>query len=46
MSEKTAELRRDDNQFIHPWDDIAKLGENQRIVLEKGDSVYVLDSNG
>ncbi len=46
MSEKTAELRRNDNQFIHPWDDIAKLGENQRTVLERGDGVYVYDSDG
>lgn len=46
MSEKTTELRRDDNQFIHPWDDIAKLGENQRTVLVKGDGVYVHDSEG
>jgi len=46
MSTKTADLRRDDNQFIHPWDDIAKLGENQRTVLQKGDGVYVYDSDG
>ena len=46
MSGKTTELRRDDNQFIHPWDDIAKLGENQRTVLERGDGVYVYDSDG
>lgn len=46
MSEKTTELRREDNQFIHPWDDIAKLGENQRTVLERGDGVYVYDSDG
>jgi len=46
MSEKTAELRRDDNQFIHPWDDIAKLGENERTVLERGEGVYVYDSDG
>lgn len=46
MSEKTAELRREDNQFIHPWDDIAKLGENQRTVIERGEGVYVYDSEG
>jgi adenosylmethionine-8-amino-7-oxononanoate aminotransferase len=37
---------RTDNQFIHPWDDIAKLGENKRTVVEKGDGVYVYDSDG
>lgn len=46
MSEKTTELRRDDNQFIHPWDDIAKLGENERTVLQRGEGVYVYDSDG
>ncbi len=46
MSANTAELRREDNQFIHPWDDIAKLGENQRTVLEQGDGIYVRDSDG
>ncbi|MCP4493571.1 MAG: aminotransferase [Gammaproteobacteria bacterium] len=46
MSANTIELRHDDNQFIHPWDDIAKLGENQRTVLEQGDGVYVRDSDG
>jgi len=46
MSNKTSELRREDNQFIHPWDDIAKLGENQRTVLQHGDGIYVHDSDG
>ena len=46
MSNETADLMRIDNQFIHPWDDIVKLGENERTVVEKGDGVYVYDSNG
>jgi putrescine aminotransferase len=46
MSSKTVELKRGDNQFLHPWDDIAKLGQNQRTVVEKGDGVYVYDSDG
>ena len=46
MSARSAELMRSDNQFIHPWDDIAKLGRNQRTVVEKGDGVYVYDSDG
>jgi putrescine aminotransferase len=46
MSGKTADLMRTDNQFIHPWDDIVKLGENKRTVVEKGDGVYVYDSEG
>ena len=46
MSEKTIELRRDDNQFIHPWDDIDKLDSNERTVLSRGEGVYVYDSDG
>ncbi len=42
----SAELKRQDNQFIHPWDDITKLGENQRTLLSKGEGIYVLDSAG
>ncbi|MFA9419465.1 MAG: aminotransferase [Gammaproteobacteria bacterium] len=46
MSSNTADLKRSDNQFIHPWDDIAKLGKNERTVVERGDGVYVYDSDG
>jgi len=46
MSSSTAELKRSDNQFIHPWDDIVKLGNNERTVVDKGDGVYVYDSDG
>ncbi|MCP4332190.1 MAG: aminotransferase [Gammaproteobacteria bacterium] len=40
------ELKQRDNQFIHPWDDIVKLGGNQRTLLNKGEGVYVYDSEG
>ncbi|MFT5220803.1 MAG: putrescine aminotransferase [Planctomycetota bacterium] len=39
-------LKQQDNQFIHPWDDIVKLGSNQRTLLSKGDGIYVVDSEG
>jgi putrescine aminotransferase len=42
----SAELKQRDNQFIHPWDDIVKLGGNQRTLLNKGEGVYVYDSEG
>jgi putrescine---pyruvate transaminase len=42
----SAELKQHDNQFIHPWDDIVKLGDNRRTLLSKGDGVYVHDSEG
>ena len=40
------ELKQRDNQFIHPWDDIVKLGGNQRTLLNKGEGIYVYDSEG
>ena len=40
------ELKQRDNQFIHPWDDIVKLGGHQRTLLDKGEGVYVYDSEG
>jgi len=42
----SVELKQRDNQFIHPWDDIVKLGGNQRTLLSKGEGVYVFDSEG
>ena len=42
----SAELKQNDNLFIHPWDDIAKIGGHQRTLLSKGDGVYVYDSEG
>jgi adenosylmethionine-8-amino-7-oxononanoate aminotransferase len=42
----SVELKQRDNQFIHPWDDIVKLGEHRRTLLSKGDGVYVHDSAG
>jgi hypothetical protein len=38
----SAELKQRDNQFIHPWDDIVKLGGNQRTLLNKGDRKSVV----
>ncbi|MFT5658787.1 MAG: putrescine aminotransferase [Gammaproteobacteria bacterium] len=46
MSGTTSDLKQRDNQFIHPWDDIVKIGSNSRTVVEKGDGVYVTDSDG
>jgi putrescine aminotransferase len=42
----SVELKQRDNLFIHPWDDIVKLGGNQRTLLSKGEGVYVYDSEG
>ncbi len=46
MLSSVGNLKQRDNQFIHPWDDIVKIGSNSRTVVEKGDGVYVTDSEG
>jgi adenosylmethionine-8-amino-7-oxononanoate aminotransferase len=42
----SAELKQSDNLFIHPWDDMVKIGGHQRTLLNKGEGVYVYDSEG
>ena len=42
----SAELKQNDNLFIHPWDDMVKIGDHQRTLLNKGEGVYVTDSEG
>jgi adenosylmethionine-8-amino-7-oxononanoate aminotransferase len=42
----TEDLRAKDNRWIHPWEEIAKLGEQKRTVITRGDGVYVYDSDG
>ncbi len=39
-------LKQQDNQFIHPWDDIQQIGDNQRTLLRHGEGVYIEDSDG
>ncbi len=41
-----AELKRNDNLFIHPWDDMVKIGRHERTLLDRGEGVYVYDSDG
>jgi len=42
----SAELKQQDNIFIHPWDDFVKLGNHKRTLLDQGEGVYVKDSEG
>jgi adenosylmethionine-8-amino-7-oxononanoate aminotransferase len=41
-----AKLKQQDNLFIHPWDDFVKLGKHKRTLLDRGEGVYVKDSEG
>ncbi len=42
----TAALQEKDNLVVHPWEDITKIGAQQRTIVEKGDGIYVTDSDG
>ena len=46
MNNPTEHIQKQDNQFIHPWDNFQNLGNNQRTVVEKGDGIYIYDSQG
>ena len=40
------DLQEADNQFLHPWDDMKRVGRNRRTVVTRGEGVYVYDSDG
>lgn len=42
----TQKIQTQDNKWIHPWEEIAKLGEQKRTVITGGDGIYVYDSEG
>ncbi len=42
----TEDLQAKDNKWIHPWEDITKLGEQKRTVISGGDGIYVYDTDG
>jgi adenosylmethionine-8-amino-7-oxononanoate aminotransferase len=42
----TEELQEKDNRFLHPWEAMSLLGHNRRTVIERGDGIYVYDSDG
>ncbi|MEE8227068.1 MAG: aminotransferase class III-fold pyridoxal phosphate-dependent enzyme, partial [Kiloniellales bacterium] len=42
----TEELQEKDNRFLHPWEAMNQLGHNQRTIIERGEGIYVYDSDG
>ncbi len=42
----TARIQTQDNHVVHPWDDIAKVGQNNRTVIGRSEGIYVYDSDG
>ena len=46
VSTYTQTLQRQDNVFIHPWENMYELGTNKRTIITKSEGVYVYDSEG
>ncbi len=42
----TESIQKQDNQFLHPWEDLSNLGENRRTVISGADGIYIKDSDG
>ena len=42
----TATLQREDNLWLHPWEDMRKVGKNRRTVIARSEGVYLYDTEG
>lgn len=42
----TETLQRLDNKVVHPWENLGGMGEHKRLVIERGEGVHVIDSDG
>ena len=42
----TQTLQQQDNHFVHPWENMYKLGSNKRTIVTQSDGIYVYDSEG
>jgi adenosylmethionine-8-amino-7-oxononanoate aminotransferase len=42
----TEDLQRMDNRFLHPWEAMSMLGQNRRTMIDRGEGIYVTDSEG
>ncbi len=42
----TAILQAKDNYFLHPWELLAEAGHNRRTMIDRGEGIYVFDSDG
>ena len=42
----TATLQREDNHWLHPWEDMHKVGRNRRTVISRSEGVYLYDTEG
>lgn len=42
----TETLQRLDNKVVHPWEDFGGIGTHKWLVIERGEGVHVIDSDG
>ncbi len=42
----TEALQRLDNKVVHPWENFGGIGTHKRLVIERGEGVHVIDSDG
>lgn len=42
----TRSLQVSDNYFLHPWERLQELGKHRRTIIERGEGIYVYDSDG
>lgn len=42
----TETLQRLDNKVVHPWENFGGIGTHKRLVIERGEGVHVIDSDG
>ena len=45
-SSNTVKIQHQDNQYIHPWEDINAIGHNKRTVIANAEGIYIEDSDG
>jgi adenosylmethionine-8-amino-7-oxononanoate aminotransferase len=45
-SPDTRALQDKDNLVIHPWEDIAHIGEQARTIVARAEGIYVTDTDG
>ena len=42
----TESIQLQDNQFLHPWEDLKKIGANKRTVIDNANGIYIQDLDG
>lgn len=42
----TEQLQEKDNYFIHPWEEMKKVGKNKRPIISRAEGIYLYDTDG